>query len=63
MILRGCEHCTLVGMTMVNQKKQIFQGMHPHLRDSMCFLDMKEDVGYQEFLAVVYEDEIRGVRR
>ena len=26
-------------------KERIFQGMHPHLRDSMRFLYMKEDVG------------------
>ena len=38
-------------------KERIFQGMHPHLRDSMRFLYMKEDVGYEEFLAVVYEAE------
>ena len=30
-------------------KERIFQGMHPHLRDSMRFLYMKEDVGYEEF--------------
>ena len=34
--------------------------MHPHLRDSMRFLYMKEDVGYKEFLAVVYEAETEG---
>ena len=34
--------------------------MHPHLRDSMCFLYMKEDAGYEEFLAAVYEAEIEG---
>ena len=26
-------------------KESIFQGMHPHLRDSMQFLYMKKDVG------------------
>ena len=31
--------------------------MHPHLRDSMRFLYMKEDMGYEEFLAAVYEAE------
>ena len=31
--------------------------MHPHLRDSMGFLYMKEVVGYEEFLATVYEAE------
>ena len=36
-------------------KERIFQGLHPHLRDSMQFLYMKEDVGYEEFLAAVYE--------
>ena len=41
-------------------KEWIFQGMHPHLRDSMWFLYMKEDVGYEEFLAVVYEAETEG---
>ena len=34
--------------------------MHPHLRDSMWFLFMKDDVGYEEFLAAVYEDEDEG---
>ena len=44
-----------------NQLKEwIFQGMHPHLRDSMWFLYMKEDVGCEEFLAVVYESETEG---
>ena len=38
-------------------KERIFQGMHSHLRDSMRFLYMKEDVGYEEFLAGVYEAE------
>ena len=41
-------------------KKCIFQGMHPHLRDSMQFLYMKEDLGYKEFLAAVYEAEMEG---
>ena len=36
-------------------KERIFQGMHPHLRDSMQFLYMKDDVGYEEFLAAVCE--------
>ena len=40
-------------------KERIFQGMHPHLRDSMRFLYVKEDVGY-EFLAAVYEAETEG---
>ena len=34
--------------------------MHPHLRDSMRFLYIKEEVGYEEFLAVVYEAETEG---
>ena len=34
--------------------------MHPHLRDSMQFLYMKEDVGYEEFLATVHEAEMEG---
>ena len=38
-------------------KERTFQGMHPHLRDSMRFLYMKEDVRYEEFLAAVYEAE------
>ena len=38
-------------------KERVFQGMHPHLRDSMRFLYMKEEVGYEEFLAMVYEAE------
>ena len=41
-------------------KERVFQGMHPHLRDSMRFLYMKEEVGYGEFLAVVYEAETEG---
>ena len=41
-------------------KERIFQGMHPHLRDSMRFLYMKEDVGYEEFLAAVYEAATEG---
>ena len=36
------------------------QGMHPHLRDSMQFLYIKDDVGYEEFLAAVYEAETEG---
>ena len=38
-------------------KERVFQGMHPHVRDSMRFLYMKEEVGYEEFLATVYEAE------
>ena len=38
-------------------EEKIFQGMHPHLRDYIRFLYMKEDVEYEEFLAVVYESE------
>ena len=34
--------------------------MHPHLRDSMWFLYMKDDVSYEEFLATVYEAENEG---
>ena len=30
-------------------KERIFQGMHPHLQDSMQFLYMNDDVGYEEF--------------
>ena len=41
-------------------KERVFQGMHPHLRDSMRFLYMEEEVGYEEFLAMVYEAEIEG---
>ena len=41
-------------------KERIFQGMHPHLRDSMRFLYMKDDVGYEEFLPAVYEAENEG---
>ena len=44
-------------------KEKVFQGMHPHLRDSMRFLYMKEDVGYEEFLAAVYEAETEGSER
>ena len=41
-------------------KERIFQGMHPHLQDSMQYLYMKDDVGYEEFLAAVYEAENEG---
>ena len=41
-------------------KERLFQCLHPHLRDSMRFLYMKEDVGYEEFLATVYEAEREG---
>ena len=41
-------------------KERVFQGMYPHLRDSMRFLYMKEEVGYEEFLATVYEAETEG---
>ena len=41
-------------------KERIVQGMHPHLRDSMWFLYMKDDVSYEEFLAAVYEAENEG---
>ena len=41
-------------------KERVFQGMHAHLRDSMRFLYMKEEVGYEEFLAAVYEAETEG---
>ena len=34
--------------------------MHPHLRDSMWLLYMKDDVGYKEFLVAVYEAEAEG---
>ena len=40
--------------------ERIFQGMHPHLRDSMQFLYMKEEVGYEEFLAAVYKAKTEG---
>ena len=41
-------------------KERVFQGMHAHLRDSMRFLYMKEEMGYEEFLAAVYEAETEG---
>ena len=41
-------------------KERVFQGMHPHLRDSMRFPYMKEEVGYEEILATVYEAETGG---
>ena len=40
-------------------KEHTFQG-HPHLRDSMWFLYMNDDVRYEELLAVVYEAEMEG---
>ena len=42
-------------------KERIFQGMHPHLRDSMRFLYMKDDESYEEFLAAAYEAENEGM--
>ena len=42
-------------------EERIFQDIHIHLRDSMRFLYMKEDVGYEEFLAAVYEAETEGL--
>ena len=44
-------------------KERVFQGMYAHLRDSMRFLYMKEEVGYEEFLAMVYEAETEGTER
>ena len=41
-------------------KERIFQGMHPHLRDSVKFVYMKEDIGYDKFLAAVFEAETEG---
>ena len=41
-------------------KERVFQGMHPHLRDSMRYLYLKEEVGYEEFLATLYEAETEG---
>ena len=41
-------------------KERVFQGMHAHLRDSMRFLYMKEEVGYEEFLATVYKAKTEG---
>ena len=41
-------------------KERVFQGIHPHLRDSMRILYMKEEVGYEEFLAAVYKAETDG---
>ena len=34
--------------------------MHPHLRDYMSFLYLKDDVHYEDFLAAVYEAENEG---
>ena len=48
------DHCQL--------KERVFQGMHPHLRDSMRFLYTKEEVGYEEFLAAVYKLKQKGLR-
>ena len=41
-------------------KERVFQGMHAHLRDSMRFLYIQEEVGYEEFLATVYEAKTEG---
>ena len=41
-------------------RERVIQGMHPHLRDSMRFLYMKEEEGYEGFLAMVYEAETEG---
>ena len=53
-------HYVLVGIYHSQLKEQIFQGMHSHLRDSMWFPYMKEDVGYEGFLAAVYKTETEG---
>ena len=54
-------HALYFGSYDCNQLKEwIFQGMHPHLRHSVWFLYMKEDVGYEEFLAAVYEAKTEG---
>ena len=45
------------------ERKESFRGMHPHLWDSMQFLYMKDDVGYEEPLAAVYEAENKGTER
>ena len=42
-------------------KERVFQRMHPHLRDSMRFPYMKEEVGYEEFWAVVSEAKTEGM--
>ena len=44
----------------IQLKEHIFLDMHPYLRDSMWFLYMKDDVGYKEFLPVVYEAKTEG---
>ena len=41
-------------------KERVFQGMHAKLGDSVRFLYMKEEVGYEEFLAAVYEAKTEG---
>ena len=41
-------------------KERVFQGMHAHLRDSMRFVYMKEEVGYEEFLVTEYKAETEG---
>ena len=41
-------------------KERVFQGMHLYLRDSMRFLYIKEEIGYEEFLAPVFEAETEG---
>ena len=43
-------------------KERVFQGMHPHLRDSVRFLYMKEEVRNEDFLAMVYEAETEGTQ-
>ena len=57
--LNDYKHCILVGYDLSQLKERIVQGMHPNLGDSMQFLYMK-DVGYEEFLAAVYEAEMEG---
>ena len=41
-------------------ERKDFSGYAPHFRGSMRFLFMKEDLGYEEFLGMVYEAETEG---
>ena len=57
--LNDYKHCILVGMIGGRWKRGFFR-VCTLMSDSMRHLYMKEDVGYEEFLATVYEAETEG---
>ena len=42
---------------MTDLKDRLFHGMHPNIRESMCFLYKKLEVSYEEFLSEMLEAE------